>query len=98
MAGLGALLHRHRAAAVPPGIRRLKPHGGGPLSTMPAVGSLLNVQMYDVDGSNADASLVSAIHSANIHAACYVSFGTYEDWPSDASPFPASVKGVRVVG
>jgi hypothetical protein len=54
--------------------------------------------MYDVDGSNADASLVSAIHSANIHAVGYVSFGTYEDWRSDASSFPASVKGVRVAG
>jgi hypothetical protein len=68
------------------------------LSTLPAVGSLLNVQMYDVDGFNADAGLVSAMHSANIHAVCYVSFGTYEDWRSDASSFPASVKGVGVVG
>ena len=68
------------------------------LSTLPAVGGLLNVQMYDVDGFNADTSLVSAMHSANIHAVCYVSFGTFEDWRPDASSFPSSAKGLGVVG
>ena len=69
-----------------------------PLSTLPGVGGLLNVQMYDVDGFNADANLVSAMHSANIHAVCYVSFGTFEDWRPDASSFPSSAKGLGVVG
>jgi len=62
------------------------------LSTLPAMGSLLNVQMYDVDGFNIDAALINAMHNANIHAVCYLSVGTYEDWRSDASTFPASVK------
>ena len=63
------------------------------LSTLPSAGSLLNLQMYDVDGFNVEASLVSAMHAKNIHAVCYLSLGTYEDWRSDAGSFPASVKG-----
>jgi len=53
---------------------------------------------YDVDGFNADASLVSAMHSANLHAVCYVSFGTLEDCRPDASSFLSSAKGLGVVG
>ena len=63
------------------------------LSTLPAAGSLLNVDMYDVDGFNADATLVSAMHAKNVHAVCYMSLGTYEDWRPDASSFPSSVLG-----
>lgn len=50
--------------------------------------------MYDVDGFNTDAALISAMHSANIRAVCYLSLGTYENWRADAGSFPASVKGL----
>jgi hypothetical protein len=63
------------------------------LSSVPSPESLLNVQMYDVDGFNSDASLISAMHEKNIHAVCYVSLGTYEDWRPDAASFPSSVLG-----
>lgn len=63
------------------------------LSTLPATSALLNLDMYDVDGFNADASLISAMHAHSIHAVCYLSVGTYEDWHADANLFPASVLG-----
>jgi hypothetical protein len=64
------------------------------LSTVPTASQLLSVQMYDVDGFNADASLIRAMHAKNIHAVCYLSVGTYENWRADASSFPASVLGL----
>ncbi len=63
------------------------------LASLPSAGNLLNVEMYDVDGFDASASLVSAMHSRNIHAVCYLSLGTYEDWRADANSFPPSVLG-----
>jgi hypothetical protein len=40
-----------------------------------------------------DAKVVTALHAAGRKAICYVDFGTWEDWRSDAALFPASVKG-----
>ncbi|MHA6758206.1 endo alpha-1,4 polygalactosaminidase [Streptacidiphilus sp. PAMC 29251] len=51
------------------------------------------VAMYDIDGFNASSSDVAALHKAGIKAVCYLSAGTYEDWRSDASKFPAAVLG-----
>lgn len=62
-----------------------------PLS--PSGSSLLNVGMYDVDGFDSPASLVAAMHSKGIHAVCYLSVGTSENFRSDYAQFPASVKG-----
>jgi hypothetical protein len=64
------------------------------LSTLPTAGELLPVGMYDVDGFNADASLITAMHAKNIHAVCYLSLGTYEDWRADASSFPTATLGL----
>ena len=63
------------------------------LSSVPSSSQLLPVNMYDVDGFDASASLVSAMHSKSIHAVCYISVGTWENWRPDASLFPASSKG-----
>jgi hypothetical protein len=63
------------------------------LSTLPSSSQLLRVGMYDVDGFDASASLVSAMHSKGIKAVCYVDVGTWENWRSDAKAFPAYVKG-----
>ena len=52
-----------------------------------------NVKMYDVDGFNNSASDVAALHNAGIHAVCYLSAGTYENWRPDASQFPSSILG-----
>jgi hypothetical protein len=49
--------------------------------------------VYDIDMFDNDASVVATIHSAGAKAICYVDFGTWENWRSDAASFPASVKG-----
>jgi hypothetical protein len=63
------------------------------LSSVPKPANLLNVGMYDVDGFDAPASLITAMHNKGIHAVCYVSVGTWENWRPDAAAFPAAVKG-----
>ena len=64
------------------------------LSSPPAASSLLrNIEVYDVDGFDSSAALVSAMHVHNIHAICYIDAGTWENWRSDAGSFPASVLG-----
>jgi hypothetical protein len=52
-----------------------------------------NVQMYDVDGFNSAAADVTSLHSSGKKAVCYLSAGTYENWRSDASRFPAALLG-----
>ncbi|HTR67305.1 MAG TPA: endo alpha-1,4 polygalactosaminidase [Terriglobales bacterium] len=63
------------------------------LSSSPSASSLLNVQMYDVDGFDATAALVAAMHAQGTRAVCYIDAGTWENWRSDAGSFPASVLG-----
>lgn len=63
------------------------------LSGPPSSGSLLTVGMYDVDGFDASASLVAAMHKKGIKAVCYIDAGTWENWRSDASKFPSYLKG-----
>ena len=52
----------------------------------------VNVQVYDIDGDTA-ASVVAKLHAAGRKVICYVDTGSYEDYRSDASKFPASVLG-----
>jgi hypothetical protein len=52
-----------------------------------------NVTVYDIDGFDNSASVVSAIHSKGAIAVAYFSFGTYENWRPDANQFPSSVLG-----
>jgi hypothetical protein len=49
--------------------------------------------MYDVDGFETSARVVTAMHSRSIAAVCYVSAGTWERWRPDASDFPTRVLG-----
>ena len=54
----------------------------------------LNVDMYDVDGFNADASLITAMHARNIHAVCYLSLGNLRRLARRMpAAFPPSVLG-----
>lgn len=57
-----------------------------------------NVQMYDIDGFNASAADVTALHNAGKKVVCYISVGSYEDWRSDASQFPAAILGNNLDG
>lgn len=51
------------------------------------------VAAYDIDGFENSASEVSTLHAKGIKAICYIDVGTWEEWRSDASSFPAAVKG-----
>jgi hypothetical protein len=53
----------------------------------------INAQVYDIDGFENDASVVSAIHAKGAKAICYIDLGTWENWRPDQASFPASVKG-----
>ena len=57
-----------------------------------------DVAMYDVDGFNAAASDVDAMHNAGIKAVCYIDAGTYENWRTDAGEFPSALLGNDVSG
>ncbi len=54
--------------------------------------------VYDIDGENATAADVAAIHAAGAIAICYVDVGTLEKGRSDYSQFPSSVVGPAVSG
>jgi hypothetical protein len=51
--------------------------------------------VYDIDGETNDAATVAALHAlgSNVKVVCYVDVGTWENYRSDASQFPASVLG-----
>ena len=49
--------------------------------------------MYDIDGFDNAANVVSQLHAAGRKAVCYIDVGTWENWRSDAQSFPAVVKG-----
>ncbi|BCL81318.1 MCPVI and Glyco_hydro_114 domain-containing protein [Ktedonobacteria bacterium brp13] len=48
---------------------------------------------YDIDLFDNSAAVVTSLHSKGYKVACYIDAGTWENWRSDASQFPASVKG-----
>jgi hypothetical protein len=52
-----------------------------------------SIKAWDVDGEDASASTVAAIHAKGAGAVAYFSAGTWENWRSDQAKFPASVKG-----
>jgi hypothetical protein len=66
------------------------------LSAVPSAANLAadpSIRAWDVDGADASASTVAAIHAAGAGAVCYFSAGTWENWRSDAAKFPTSVQG-----
>jgi hypothetical protein len=54
--------------------------------------------VYDIDGEQATAADVAAIHAAGAKAVCYVDVGTLETGRSDYAQFPSSVVGPAVQG
>ena len=52
-----------------------------------------SVKMYDIDGFDAAAADVAAMHRAGIKVVCYLSAGTFENWRPDAVRFPAALLG-----
>jgi hypothetical protein len=72
--------------------------GASTFSTADIVPNQDGVVVYDIDGQNATASDVAAIHAAGAIAVCYVDVGTLEQGRPDYSSFPASVIGAGVQG
>jgi hypothetical protein len=56
------------------------------------------VEMYDVDLFDVEASTVAALHAGGRKVVCYVSAGSWEDWRPDAGQFPAEVLGNEYEG
>jgi hypothetical protein len=54
--------------------------------------------VYDIDGQEATAADVAAIHAAGAKAVCYVDVGSLEQGRPDYADFPASVVGPAVQG
>eukprot|EP00698_Gefionella_okellyi_P017645 TRINITY_DN5198_c0_g1_i1.p1 TRINITY_DN5198_c0_g1~~TRINITY_DN5198_c0_g1_i1.p1 ORF type:complete len:340 (-),score=72.50 TRINITY_DN5198_c0_g1_i1:70-1089(-) len=60
---------------------------------MGAVDTTVDVQVYDIDLWDTPAATISTLHAAGRRVVCYFSAGTYENWRSDASKFPAAILG-----
>ena len=75
------------------------PAGPAPLTTgqLQLTGSPLkewvDVDVNDVDLFDADPAIGQRQHARGRSAVCYLSAGTWENWPPDADRFPESVKG-----
>jgi hypothetical protein len=52
-----------------------------------------DVDMYDIDLFDSEASVVDALHVQDRKVVCYISVGSWEEWRSDQGQFPASVIG-----
>jgi len=52
-----------------------------------------DVDVYDIEMFDNDASVVAALHAQGRIAICYLSAGSWEDWRPDADQFPAEVLG-----
>jgi endo-alpha-1,4-polygalactosaminidase (GH114 family) len=62
------------------------------LSGLP-VDPSFDVDVYDIDLFDNEASTVTALHAQGRKVICYLSVGSWEDWRPDADQFPASVLG-----
>ncbi len=56
-------------------------------------GNLKNVEVYTVDLFDVPKSTITSLRNKGTKVICYFSAGTFEDWRSDKSRFPSSVKG-----
>jgi uncharacterized protein (TIGR01370 family) len=52
-----------------------------------------DVDMYDIDLFESEASMVDALHAQGRKVVCYISVGSWEDWRPDQDQFPSSVIG-----
>ena len=58
------------------------------------VDTSIPAQVYDIDGQENSAVVVSALHALGRKVICYVDVGSYENYRPDAGRFPASVLGL----
>lgn len=57
-----------------------------------------DVNVYDLDLFDTDASLIATLHGEGRAVVCYFSAGSWEDWREDAGAFPAEVLGRALDG
>jgi hypothetical protein len=57
------------------------------------VDTTVDAQVYDIDGVDNSAVLVSQLHAAGRKVICYVNAGAYENFRPDAAHFPAGLLG-----
>lgn len=58
-----------------------------------SINTTYRVKAYDIDLFDASQKVIDSLHAQGVKVICYFSAGSFEDWRSDASSFPASVKG-----
>jgi hypothetical protein len=58
-----------------------------------SINTSVNADVFDIDGEDTPAYVVSNLHAQGKVAICYFSAGSWENWRSDAAAFPATVKG-----
>ncbi len=57
-----------------------------------------DVDMYDIELFDNDASVVAALHAQGRKVICYISVGSWEDWRPDADRFPQEIIGKDYAG
>ena len=57
------------------------------------INTTFDVDIYDLDAFETEASLVSELHSRGIKVICYISVGSWEIWRPDADDFPSELIG-----
>lgn len=57
------------------------------------INTTFDVDIYDLDAFETEASLITRLHSEGKKAFCYISVGSWEDWRPDAAEFPKEVIG-----
>ena len=55
-----------------------------------------DVDMYDIDLFDTDATVVAALHAEGRKVVCYVNAGGWEEWRPDASLFPDAAVGANL--
>jgi hypothetical protein len=58
------------------------------------VDTSVDTQVYDIDGTESSAAVVSTLHAAGRKVICYVNVGAAESFRPDAKRFPSSVIGL----
>ncbi len=58
----------------------------------------VDAAVFDIDGEDASAATVAALHAKGAKVICYFSAGSYENWRSDAASFPSAVRGKGLDG
>lgn len=65
-------------------------------TTTPRINTSLSV--YNIDMESTPQSFIDNVHKTGAKVICYFSAGSFENWRTDASKFPANVKGKPLDG